>query len=44
MSSGRILFEQERKDMAEAIEMTYYRKNTNIFLIVYNFYIDLISK
>ena len=29
MASGRILFEQERKDMAEAIEMTYYRKNTN---------------
>ena len=25
MASGRILFEQERKDMAEAIEMTYYR-------------------
>lgn len=29
MSDGRILFEQERKDMADAIELTYYRKNTN---------------
>lgn len=29
MTKGRILFEQERKDMAEVIEMTYYRKNTN---------------
>lgn len=29
MGDGRILFEAERKDLAEAIELTYYRKNTN---------------
>ncbi|MTV80806.1 aldolase, partial [Streptococcus pneumoniae] len=29
MTSGKILFEQERRAMAEAIELTFYRKNTN---------------
>lgn len=29
MSDGRILFERERQDLADVIELTYYRKNTN---------------
>ena len=29
MADGRIIFESERKDLADVIELTYYRKNTN---------------
>ncbi|API88027.1 aldolase [Marinilactibacillus sp. 15R] len=29
MTKGRILFEDERKSLAKAVELTYYRKNTN---------------
>ncbi len=29
MSDGRMLFERERRDLAEAVQLTYYRKNTN---------------
>lgn len=29
MSNGRILFEDERQRLADAVKLTYYRKNTN---------------
>lgn len=29
MAKGRILFEEERRDLAEAVKLTFHRKNTN---------------
>lgn len=29
MTKGKIMFEEERKALAEVVELTYYRKNTN---------------
>lgn len=29
MTNGKILFEEERRTLAEAVKLTYYRKNTN---------------
>lgn len=29
MTKGKIMFEEERRDLAEAVKLTYYRKNTN---------------
>lgn len=29
MTTGKIIFEEERKALAEVVELTYYRKNTN---------------